>query len=133
MVRRSQFNWSIVLLLVLAVQFGCGGGGQGDATVVDNNPDVQRISQLVGGASDLASQGLTALRGSFTKDAAPNQAKVQQFKESFFAIEGDVAVSGTTATIPVRVNSYASGPGPLVTWKATKEGDDWKLSDAPLK
>ena len=120
------------MLCALVFQLGCGGG-EGEKVGVSTDEDVIAISQLVSGASDLAVQGLSQVRTIFTKDAAPNQAKVKELKESYFNIEGDVSVAGTSATIPVRVNSYANGPGALVTWKAVKEGDGWKLTDAPTK
>ena len=52
--------------------------------------------------------------------------------EHNFRINGDITVTGTTASFVVEIGNYEDGQVVEKTWKATKDGDAWKLSDTPL-
>ena len=118
-------------LLLLAMQVGCGGGA-GATAPTDLSADQKQIVALVSGISDNA-RDLASLRTVFTKDAAPSSSALKGYKDSFFSVNGDVVISGTTATIPVKATSYSSGAEAIVSWTATKDGDKWKLTQAPVK
>jgi hypothetical protein len=117
--------------MVLAAQVGCGGGKTGPAATAELTEDQQQIMSLVGGVSDSATE-LNRLRESFTKAAAPKEADRKRFSENRFEVSGPINVTGSSASFTVKMGLYTSENSVEKTWKATKEGKKWLLSEAPL-
>ena len=92
------------------------------------------IEVVVGSVADLAGD-VKRLRELFTKESAPSATMAKKYSSRMFQIDYDseIAVTGDTATMNVKVFTYDDPPTEETkTWKAQKVGDAWKLSDAPL-
>jgi hypothetical protein len=50
-----------------------------------------------------------------------------------FDIDGDITVTGDTATFPIKITNYETQASSTATWKAQKVDGTWLLSDAPVK
>ena len=128
------FGPSIALLmglLLIAGQAGCGGGETGPGATAELTEDQQQVLALVSGVSDKATE-LNRLRESFTKAAAPASGDRKKFADNIFEVSGPINVSGSTASFTVKIRPYTSENSVEKQWKATKEGNKWLLSEAPL-
>ena len=120
------------VLCALAITVGCGGGGGGADLDAGKSDDEKAIVNNVSSLSDIAGR-LEPLRERFTAAAAPSTADAKKFEDNKVRIISDITITGTTATFDVEITSYAESPTTVEkTWKAVKEGDKWKLSEAPM-
>ena len=119
----------LMLMLVLATAWGCGGGKTGDPTA-GQDEDQKEISNLVYSLAD-ASRSLDTFRAAYAKDKAPSSSEAVKYKNYMFFIRSDIEVTGTTASFTVGMEKPDV---PLVEkpWTAVKEADGWKLADTPL-
>jgi hypothetical protein len=120
----------LVLLLGFSLSLGCGGGAAPDP-YGGFSDDEKAIDDLISSLADISGR-LDALRESFTADAAPSSADAQKMGKHNFRINGDINVTGTTASFVVEIGNYEDGQVVEKTWTATKVGEEWKLSDTPL-
>ncbi len=121
--RRTQRALSLALLVVAV---GCGQVEQ------DDSSEAGQVSLLISEVADAATkeQSLQAL---FAATAKPDKKQRQQYARfSYRPLETPV-LAGDRATIKVRVrharNDAEAGE---MEWTAIKEGDAWKLEQAPL-
>ena len=66
------------------------------------------------------------------KDNQPKSSDRAKYHENYFELDGDIVVSGTSASFPVKIGSYTSEATTVKQWKAEKVGDQWLLSETPL-
>lgn len=118
-------------LAAMVALTGCGSE-EIENPLDEMDEDQQAVAALVGQVSDYAAQGQKSLRSIFTRDGAPSSGDVKKYKARYFELDGDVTVSGDSATFPVKVGQYKSPGTAVAQWKATKVDGNWKLADAPL-
>ena len=132
--KKPQLLGGAIALVVLGFTAGCGGGGTAGDPAAELTEDQQSIEVVVGSVADLAGD-VKRLRELFTKESAPSATMAKKYSSRMFQIDYDseIAVTGDTATMNVKVFTYDEPPTEETkTWKAQKVGDAWKLSDAPL-
>jgi hypothetical protein len=112
--------------LLMACAAGCGAAADVDAT------EQGKVSNLVSEVADAAARDQSLQALFTTSSKPPKQLRQQYARYSFRALEPPV-VEADKATIKVRVrharNDAEAGE---VEWTAVKEGDAWKLEQAPL-
>lgn len=115
-----------VLAVALALLAGCGGS---DGKPLDmGGEDGSKISTVIEDINDAVGNP-KKLDTLFVKGAKPADPK--KFAKCSFTIVGKPTVSGTTAASKVRVDGDGKMLGE-VEWKFEKDGDKWKIKDAPL-
>lgn len=127
---------SLMLLgLLVSMMVGCGGGGTPAPKAAGLSDDQKAIMALVGGFADTSSN-LKRLTPAFVKANAPKQADMAKFKNCSATVDGEIAVSGETATAPVAITKFDdngnTSPPTKQTWKFQKEGGEWKFVETPI-
>ena len=138
--RANRSGWSIlsgsIALLVIALAIGCGDG-QGSDPLQSASEDERAIDDLVSSLADVSGD-INMLRERFTKEGAPSSADGRNYRKFKFMVDlSSVNVTGSTATFTVTAMSedYSTDAEPTtkeLQWKAAKEGEAWKLSEAPI-
>lgn len=119
-----------VVLVAFAAIVGCGSDEPVDLDA-EMTEDQINVNTVVSSISDSATD-LGRLRENFTKEAAPKSSDLKDYANNYFSVDGDINVTGSTATFSVKVMNYESGAEKTANWKAVKEGDKWLLSEAPV-
>ncbi|MCA9016926.1 MAG: hypothetical protein KDA77_16460 [Planctomycetaceae bacterium] len=129
-------NW--ILCLVSCLLAGCGGGGVAQPTVEEN------VYAHVVGLGD-ASGSEEMFQAAFVSGAAPENRK--EYGKYAFVVDGVAEINGDEAIVPVKIiggvlssqggdSSSKANPGDKtetqMTWKLQREGEEWKLKEAPL-
>jgi len=105
----------------------CSSSEQGDG----ETGDPALVSALVQDVADATGRE-SMFRNLFADGAVPEKnARSKYRKYSFRAIEPAV-FDGDTATVKVVATNLKDEPVGEITWTAVKEGERWKLRDAPL-
>lgn len=132
--------FSILPVLSLLVVSGCGSNVRGELN--ETEEITAHVLSLGDAAGDEAS-----FQEFFVEGAAPENR--EEYATSIFEISGEPSVSGNEAEVTVKVtpgaaagnlgdsaakqkSGDATGPSE-VTWTLKKDGDQWKIQDAPLK
>ena len=72
----------------------------------------------------------------FVEGKAPKDKERKKYNlTSFYPKKETAKIEGSTGTMDVEVSDpedYSDEPGPIMTWSFAKEGEEWKLDDAPL-
>jgi hypothetical protein len=118
---------------------GCGGGRGISSPTAEKataklTDDQRAIYRLISGVPD-SSTTLPRLREIFTRDGAPSAADLNKFKTNRFIVEGDINVSGDTATFNVAISpNTENAPPPVIKpWTAKKDPQKgWLISEAQL-
>ena len=129
-------NW--ILCLVPCLLAGCGGGGVSETTV---EQDV--YAQVVGLGDSSGNE--EKFQAAFVAGAAPKNRK--DYGQYVFLVDGDAEINGNEATVPVKImggfvssqegdSAAKTKPGEKtetkMTWKLQREGEEWKIKEAPL-
>jgi|SRR5262245_65646715 len=118
---RTARTATIVLGLLLL--HGCGSEAKRE-----QQPDEQLVS-LVTGTPDKALNAKQAKEHFVT---VPAKGELQRYAQLSFEPAGSPSVSGNTATVPVKITAPDGTLKGEVTWEFVKDGDRWKLKNAPL-
>jgi hypothetical protein len=128
----QRCGWMVLMAMALCAPLvGCGGG-----EVATTSTEVTEDQMAVGSLPSLAadkSNDLARLREVFVKDAWPSSSDRKKYADHMFDIDGDITVTGDTATFPIKITNYETQASSTATWKAQKVDGTWLLSDAPVK
>jgi hypothetical protein len=118
-------------LLACAGLAGCGGAGPEAGKAPDmGGPDANAVCVLVEDANDLGTNA-KKYDAAFVKGSKP--ADLKKFAQHSYGIVGRPKVEGASATCTVRVTKTATSEAiGEKEWVFAKEGDKWKIKDAPL-
>ncbi|QDV49632.1 hypothetical protein [Gimesia fumaroli] len=126
-------NW--ILCLVSCVLAGCGGGGVPEPTVEEH------VYAHVVGLGD-ASGSEKMFQSAFVTGAVPQNRK--DYGKYVYVIDGTAEIDGDEATVPVKIiagmvvspkgaqGKTAEQTETKMTWKLKREGEEWKIKEAPL-
>jgi len=133
----SWFGWvsrCVALCVVAVALIGCGGP-QEAPKATGLTDDQKAVNSMVGSISDYAST-VERLKSKFVKAKPPKASDLPKFSGVSISTDGDIAISGDSATVPVAIIKYdANGnaqPPVKQTWKFAKEGGEWKYVETPL-
>jgi hypothetical protein len=119
-----QFARTSVAMLLSAAMTGCGGSREGGS-------EPNRARLIVGEMSDNIDNPARFAK-LFAQGAAPPDAQRRRYGQyRIWAKSADV--SGDTATLTIELKELRTNK--ILEdrqWTAVKEGDTWKLKDAPL-
>lgn len=130
-------NW--IICLISCVLAGCGGGSGVPETSVEQ--DV--YAHVVGLGDSCGSDEM--FQAAFIAGAVPENRK--DYGKYVFVVDGSAEINGNEAIVPVKViGGYMSSqegdkaakakPGDKsetkMTWKLQREGEEWKIKEAPL-
>lgn len=122
----------LLLALVVIVLAGCPGAGPGPQIEVG---DTGAVKDLVIDMPDQARSRDTFAK-MFVKGKVPDEKSRVKYNKYAFYIKGEPTIEGDKASITIDVvdpDDYDSTePIATITWVAVKEGDAWKLEDAPV-
>ncbi|KAA0143172.1 hypothetical protein [Gimesia chilikensis] len=128
----------LMIILSASMLVGCGGDGDTQTTV---EQDV--LAQVAGLGDSSADEQM--FQAAFVAGAAPENRK--DYGKYAYMIDGQAEISGDEATVPVKIigGIVSSQEGDSaarkkagektetkMTWKLQREGNEWKLKDAPL-
>ncbi|QDS90877.1 hypothetical protein CA51_49540 [Rosistilla oblonga] len=127
----------IVALLVAPVLIGCGSTDPVQVT------DAQNLNAQVEGLGDAAGDEASFAKA-FVAGAAPENRK--DYGARGFQVVGDATVDGDSATVPVKIfggvysttgkDGGSKKPSDATeteqVWTLQRNGDTWKIKDAPL-
>ncbi|MFC1757800.1 hypothetical protein ACFL2H_03405 [Planctomycetota bacterium] len=123
-----KLNTLIIMVLACVVTVGCK---KKVASYDDEmTPEQTSVYDYIDSLSDVASVQ-SAFKKEFTK--APSASEMKKFKE-YKIVPLSVEVSGSTATANVSIEKYGESNenAPQKTWKFVKDGEGWKIEDAPM-
>lgn len=127
-----------ILCLISCVLAGCGGNTAPPTSVEQN------VFAPVVGLGD-ASGSETMFQAAFVSGAAPENR--EDYAKFAFVVDGEAEINGDEASVPVKViGGVTSSQGgdsaakakagdkseTKMTWKLQREGEEWKLKEAPL-
>jgi hypothetical protein len=121
----------LFLLLALGSLVGAVGcGGEPDGKPLDmGGEDGTKIATVIEDVNE-AIGNPKKLDILFVKGSKPTDTK--KFARGNYSIAGKPSVSGESATAKVRVDSSEGKLLGEVEWKLEKDGDKWKIKDAPI-
>ena len=114
-----------LMVMLLAIHAGCGG---------NDSPQVLADDELVGGLVGSMSDYVRSpenFQFAFSQGSAPADSQRQRYREHGYVVKA-VRISGDQAEITVGVTSADNAPLGDMTWTAARQGDQWKLTAAPL-
>ncbi len=120
----------MVGLALIMVVVGCDSGPAGRP----DDSDEARINFLLGalnGRARSAAQEPEDFRQLFAAGAAPAESEIPRYAKAGFYSKG-VSISGDTATVKVEVETMEGELDELLQWTLVREGESWKIKDAPL-
>lgn len=130
-------NWMICLLVCVVA--GCGGGEASQQPSVEQN-----VFAPITGLGD-ASGDEAMFQAVFVSGSVPENRT--DYGKYAYVVDGTAAISGDEATVPVKIigGIVSSQEGDStdqkkatdksetkMTWKLQREGEEWKLKEAPL-
>ncbi len=127
----TRIGWLIlpVALVCLIAITGCGGDSGGQPLDMGGE-DGTKIATLLEDVNDAVGNP-KKLDTLFAKGVKPADPK--KFAKNSYSIVGKPSVSGTTATAKVRVDPAGGGTTlGEVEWTFEKDGDKWKIKNAPI-
>lgn len=129
-------NW--IICLIVMVLTGCGGGDDTSITVE------QEVYANVVALGD-ASGDEAMFQAAFVSGAVPENR--QDYGKYAYEVDGTAEINGDEATVPVKIigGIFSTQGGDSsskkktdeksetkMTWKLQREGEEWKLKEAPL-
>jgi hypothetical protein len=116
----------LVLALLIA---GCSSSG----APAPSGPgdDGKLIADLIEQMNDDGGRD-RQLKTMFAAGSPAGKAEARAFQQYRFDLKGKPNVSGTTATATVVLEKHKGGTPAEKEWAFVKEGDKWKIKDAPL-
>ncbi|QDT19661.1 hypothetical protein [Gimesia chilikensis] len=127
-----------VLCLLICMTCGCGGSDAPQTTV---EQDV--FAEVTGLGDTYADEKM--FQDAFVSGAAPQNR--EDYGKYAYVIDGEAEIDGDQATVPVKIigGIVSSQEGDSaakkkagektetkMTWKLQREGEEWKLKEAPL-
>ena len=129
-------RWSCLVLLsaLMVSSVGCGGGAQAPVAA-GMTEDQKAVNSLVGSINDYASS-MERLKSRSAKGKVLKPAEAAKFSGTTVTTDGDIAVTGDSASVPVAIIKYdanGNAQAPVKqTWKFVKEGGEWKYAETPF-
>ncbi|MCA9265624.1 MAG: hypothetical protein KDA60_17305 [Planctomycetales bacterium] len=122
---------SIPVMLLAVVAFALSGCNSSNELVVSDDPQLESIRDTIDRVPDSAGRKLMWDK-LWAGGKSPTDNKVNDwYKSHSLIITNDVKIDGDTAT--VRVQSMDADSNLMEhVWTLVKEGEDWKLKDAPM-
>jgi len=105
---------------------GCGGTQGGGGTV-----DIKPYEALIIEVADTASRGKKAFATLFADGVTVPDSDRKKYANYGFSVDSATA-DGNTAHLKILVVDIDGNDKGTVNWVAVKQGDKWKLKEAPL-
>jgi hypothetical protein len=118
-----------LLGLILPCLFALGCGGDSNGRPTSGSGDTVRINSLVLEFTDVG--GVPAFNRYFAAGSKMTDKDLKKFSQFSYKLDGTPAVSGDTATAKVKVLKDTQELS-TQEWSFVKEGDAWKIKNAPL-
>ena len=116
---------SLSLVVGSLAVMGCGGD-EGGGTV-----DITPYGELIILVSDTAARGKKPFAELFAEGVTVSEADRKKYAQLSYSVES-ATTDGSAAQLKISIYDIEGNDKGIVDWVAVKEGDKWKLKDAPL-
>lgn len=120
---QSHIRWCATVIVIAMA--ACGPHGDGESGEAD------QVSALVQDVSDATTQP-KRFEELFAKGKEPDKGRRKEYAQYNFRPIEQPSLDGDTAKVRVLVRDRMDQTVGEVEWSAAREGDQWRLSNAPL-
>jgi hypothetical protein len=126
---KLKMSWWLMVLLVIVGFCGCmkkpnrlhEGLTEEQIEVFDF---VRKLNVLTGVPENL--------KQSFASGSAPSDKQLAEYSKYFYGFEEPITVEGNQATVNIKITQHGTTTEKAKLWTFVKEGDKWKIKNAPL-